>query len=260
MSALTPVKSTRVYAQIVEQIVDLIKSGEFPIGQQLPTERELAKRLGVGRASVREALSALQILGLVETKHGQGTFVCANGASPDLQADASAVLSEESPFTILQARLTIEPSIAGMAARRRSEAALRRLEAILDRVKADLCDVYVFSEGDRDFHLAVAEACGNSVLSATMSGIRELMGQKMWLTLMTHSSFATPGRWQQALDEHRGICEAVRLQDPELAASRMIQHLQRVEQVMIEAELFEKDAAPNSADRVSPQLRGGGVA
>jgi GntR family transcriptional repressor for pyruvate dehydrogenase complex len=248
MNAFTPVRSRRVYTQIVEQIVDLIKGGEFPVGRQLPTERDLARRLGVGRASVREALSALQILGLVETKHGQGTFVCAKEESPVLQTEASWIYSEESPFDIIHARLTIEPSIAALAARRRSETAVKHMEELLERVQADLYGMYVFSEGDRDFHSAIAEATGNSVIAAVMSGIRELMGQKMWRTLMTDTSFATPGRLQQGMGEHREIVEAIRLGNSELAAERMTRHLQRVEQVMAEAELFEKGQGMGAAD------------
>ncbi len=254
MNAFTPVKSRRVYTQIVEQIVDLIKGGEFPVGKQLPTERELARRLGVGRASVREALSALQILGLVETKHGQGTFVRAAVESTRLQSDASWIYNEESPFTILQARLNIEPAIAAMAARQRSEATLQRLEAILERVRTNPYDVHVFTEGDRDFHFAIAEAAGNPVIAAVVSGIRELMGQRMWRTLMTDTIFATPGRLQQGQDEHSWILEAIRLGNPELAAERMTRHLQRVEQVMAEAELFEKDNGTDAANSAAARL------
>jgi GntR family transcriptional repressor for pyruvate dehydrogenase complex len=241
MSAFTPVKPKRVYAQIVEQIIELIKSGEFSAGRQLPTERELSRRLGVGRASVREALSALQILGLVETKHGQGTFVCATQPSPALQSDTSLIYSEESPFAILLARMTIEPPIAAIAATARPDSALHRLENILDRMESQPSDIYVFSSGDRDFHLAIGEATGNSVLGGVMSQVCELMGQRLWLALMTSTSFAVRGRVRQGLDEHRGILEAIKLQDAKLAAERMDKHLHRVEQVMIEAELGDKN-------------------
>lgn len=248
MSAFTPVKPKRVYAQIVEQIIDLIKSGEFPPGTQLPTERDLARRLGVGRASVREALSALQILGLVETKHGQGTFVSATQPSPALQPDTSLIYSEESPFAILHARMAIEPPIAAMAAAQRPDSAVERLESIVDRVESEPGDTYTFSSGDRDFHLAIAEATGNSVLIGAMSGVCELMGQRLWLALMTRTSFAMRGRVQQGLDEHRGILEAIKLRDAKLAAERMDKHLHRVEQVMVEAELSGKNEEATGPD------------
>lgn len=234
----TPVKAKRVYMQIVDQIINLIRRGEFPDGAQLPPERELAEQLGVSRASLREALSALQILGLVETKPGQGTFICAEKIPSLLQFDASWLYEdEESPFTILQARKTVEPHIAALAATQRSEAALKRLEEILDSVEADPSDRNIFTEGDRKFHKAIAEATGNPVLLSMMWIVYELMGQKLWLALMMDSTLATPGRLQEALAEHRRIYEAIKAQDKEAAAARMREHLESVERLMIEAEL-----------------------
>ena len=241
MAVFTPVQSQRTYVQIVNQIIDLIKRGEFPAGAQLPPERELARRLRVGRTTLREALSALQILGLVETKHGQGTFVCAEEVSPLFQFDSSWLCDEEGPFDILQARKALEPSIAAIAARQRSEAALKSIKEIHDWVVSDhspvqvLSDVY--SEGDRKLHLAIAKATGNPVLIHMMTAVHELMGQKLWLTLMRSTAFATPGRWQVSLGEHWGIYEAIRDQDDRLAADRMRAHLESVERTMAEAEL-----------------------
>ncbi len=251
MNAFTPVKHRRVYTQIVEQIVDLIKGGEFPVGTRLPTERELAKRLGSGRASVREALSALQMLGLVDTRHGQGTFVCSTVESDRLQSDASWIYNEESPFVILQARLMLEPVIAAAAAGRCSGEILQRLQAILKRVETDPHNAFVFSEGDRDFHFAIAEGTANSVIVAVAAGMRELLGQRMWRILMTDTVFATPGRLEQGQEEHGRILEAIRQGNPELAAEEMRRHLQRVEQVMAEAELFEKRDGMNSASAIA---------
>ena len=233
----TPIKAKRVYTQIVDQIIDLIRRGEFPDGAQLPPERELAEQLGVSRASLREALSALQILGLVETKPGQGTFICAEKIPSLLQFDASWLYEdEESPFAILQARKTVEPHIAALAARQRSDAALRRLEEILDSVEADLSDRNIFSEGDRKFHKAIAEATGNPVLLSMMWIVYELMGQKLWLALRD-STLTTAGRLQEYAVQHRRIYEAIKAQDEKAAAARMREHLESVERLMIEAEL-----------------------
>jgi DNA-binding FadR family transcriptional regulator len=124
-----------------------------------------------------------------------------------------------------------------MAATQRSEDDVRRLGRILDSVEDRLTEVHLFSEGDRKFHLAIAEATGNSVLVGMMSFVHELMGQGLWLTLMRDTHFATPGRWQQAWQEHRGIHEAIKAGSGQLATDRMRAHLERVEQVMIEADL-----------------------
>lgn len=155
-----------------------------------------------------------------------------------LRFDASWLYEgEESPFAILQARKTVEPPIAALAARQRSDAALKLLEEILNSVEADLSDRNIFSEGDRKFHKAIAEATGNPVLLSMMSVVYELMGQKLWLALIMDSTLATPGRLQEAAVEHRGIYEAIKAQNEKAAAARMREHLESVERLMIEAEL-----------------------
>lgn len=206
--------------------------------------------MAISRASLREALSALQMLGLLETKHGQGTFVSAEKPSPGIRFDASWVYDEESPFTILQARKAVEPEIAALAAVSRADMDLRRLEELHSYVQDDPCDMHRFSHGDRKFHLAIAQASGNSVLIGMMSFVHELMGQELWQRLMTATSFATRGRWQQAQDEHWGLCQAIKARDPQLAASRMKEHLARVEEVMIEADLDGSFRLPNGARRL----------
>ena len=234
----TPIKSQRVYVQIAEQIIDLIKRGEFRLGARLPPERELAQRLQVSRASLREALSALQMMGLVETRSGQGTFVCARDLSPVLQFDTSWLYEdEESPFALLQARKVIEPPIAALAAVLCSDAALRHVKEIQDLVDAKRGDRRVLSDGDRKFHLAIAEATGNAVLIRVMSVIYELMGQRLWLALRD-STLSTRQRLVEYADQHWGIYQALAAHDGPAAAASAREHLESVEQLMIEAELF----------------------
>ncbi len=240
----TPIKTQRVYMHIADQIKDLIRRGVFPEGSQLPPERELAEQLKVSRASLREALSALQILGLVESRPGQGTFICTGASSALLSSDSSWLYHDlESPFTILQARKVTEPSIAALAAQQRSEAALKHLQEILDLVGCYPSDACVFYEGDRKFHLAIAEATENPVLLRMMSIIHDLMGQKLWLTLMMDSVMATPGRWQQAVLEHMNVYKAIEAQDAASAAARMKKHLDMVEKLMVEADLARSHRA-----------------
>ncbi len=242
--SFTPIKSQRAYVQVVDQIVELIKSGEFPAGSQLPVERDLADRLGISRASLREALSALQMLGLVETKHGQGTFVCGDTVAPGSRFDASWLYDEESPFTLLQARKALEPQVASIAALQRVDDDLALLREIQEFMKAKPHDVHRLAQGDRKYHLAIARATANSVLVGLVTLVHELMGQDLWRNMMMTTSFNTPGRWQQAMDEHSRIYAAIEAQEMGLAAEEMTNHLLTVEQVMIEADLArptEKD-------------------
>lgn len=235
----TPIQAQRVYMQIVNQIIDLVRKGEFPDGAQLPPERNLAEQLGVSRASLREALSALQIIGLVKTKPGQGTFICARKVPSLLQLDTSWLYEEEeSPFAILQARKTVEPHIAALAARQRSDAVLKRLGQILDSVEVDLSDRNIFSEGDRKFHKAISEATENPVLMSMMSIVYELMGHRLWLTLVTESFLTHPGWPQKGTAQHRRIYEAIRAQNEKAAAARMREHLESVERMIVEVDPF----------------------
>nr|MBC7243830.1 FadR family transcriptional regulator [Chloroflexota bacterium] len=233
----SPVKTQRVYMHIADQIKALILKGVFPEGSQLPPERELAEQLQVSRASLREALSALQILGLVETRPGQGTFISPGASTALALGNAWPEQDLESPFIILQARKAVEPAIAALAAQQRSEASLGHLQETLNWVGSSPTDAHAFYEGDRKFHLAIAEATENPVLLRMMTIVHELMGQKLWLTLMMGSTLATPGRWRQAVQEHHHIYKSIEAQNAELAATRMKEHLDMVEKFMIEADL-----------------------
>ncbi|MCL4559531.1 MAG: FadR family transcriptional regulator [Chloroflexi bacterium] len=238
---LTPVKQQKVYTQIVDQFLDLIERGEFKPGMQLPAERDLARYLGISRASLREALTVLQLMGLVETLSGQGTFIRSKPISPFFHNPALMNVGE-SPFIILQARKALEPSIAALAATHSREVSSVKLREVLDWIDSDHSAVQVmsdvFSEGDRQFHLEIAHLTDNSVLINMQQMIHYFMGQKLWLTLMRHTSFTTPGRWQEAHDEHHGIFEAIQNHDGQLASSRVRTHLLRVEKIMIQAELI----------------------
>jgi GntR family transcriptional repressor for pyruvate dehydrogenase complex len=206
---------------------------------QLPPERDLARYLGVSRASLREALTVLQMTGMVATLSGQGTFICEKPKTTSVQVTLPD--AGESPFLILQARKIIEPAIAGIAAVQHTEASLKEIEQILNSIEADHAKIQVistvFSEGDRDFHLAIAQSTGNPILISMQEMIYSLTGQKLWLALMRSTSFTTPGRWGAALNEHRGIFEAIKIRDHQLATNRVKAHLSLVEKLMKQAEL-----------------------
>ncbi len=238
---LTPIKQQKVYLQIVDQFIARIESGEFKQGMQLPAERELARILGVSRASLREALTVLQMMGLVDTIAGQGTFITGKAGST-LKGYLNRINMDESPFVIIQARKILEPSIASFAAIRRNETALKRIAEIPEWIDSDHSKVQVlsdvFSEGDREFHLEVAKATENPMLISVQEMFHSLMGQELWLTLMRHTSFSTPGRWEEANREHHSIFDAISQRNARLAARCMRAHLQRVEKIMAEADLF----------------------
>jgi len=246
---ITPIKPKKVYTQIVEKFIDLIEQGIFFPGMQLPSERDLARQFGVSRASLRESLTVMQMMGLVETLSGAGTFIAnepkanpVNYSMPNLG---------ESPFLILQARKVIEPPVTALAAAHRKSTSLQKMTEILASVEAGRSGNHimyeVFSKGDREFHLEVARATGNPILVATQEMIHGLMGQPLWLALIRETSLNTPGRFDEAMKEHHGIFDAIQNKDEQLASIRMKAHLYRVEKVMKDADL-----ANNSQDSNPP--------
>src|SRR5690349_2622791 len=157
---LQAVEPRRLYRQIADQLAELIARGEFPPGTRLPAERELAVSLGVSRTSVREAIISLEMSGLVEVRVGTGIFVTSQIAS----THGSSVDSGPGPFELLDARKLIEGEIAALAASSGTAQDFEALAQSVAKLEA-LTDDFAAREGvDRDFHLRIAKATGNSSL------------------------------------------------------------------------------------------------
>ncbi len=230
---ITPIKARRVYREIVDQLADLITRGEFPPGHQLPSELELVEQLGVSRASVREALVALEIMGLIETQRGQGRFVRSADRGAAFPGQAQTWLAgEESPFSLLQMRKLLEPRVAGLAARVCSEQALARIADVLGLVKSGSEDTKLDSEADRMFHMAVAQATENSVVEAVAEFMCGLMGQKLWRAL-DYTGEGTLARLPFYWAQHRAIYERIKAKDEEGSSREMLAHLEAVETAMM---------------------------
>jgi GntR family transcriptional repressor for pyruvate dehydrogenase complex len=229
---LTPVKQQKVYTQVVGQIIQLINSGELIPGTKLTGERDLARHLGISRGSLREALTALQIMGYVEVKQGQGAYIC-NRMTDSPNGTTSQVLDEESPIKIIEARLAIEPNVAAYAAIRRSKKTLETLEEIINSVHDEVSPDY-YAEKDRLFHFELSIATENPVLIEMQHVIYNLMGQNLWRTLIRNShDFSAQNRWKIGFHEHVDILEAIQKKDPVLASKRVEHHLNKVKTTMI---------------------------
>jgi len=237
---LSPIKQQKVYVRIVDQFIDLINRGEFKPGMQLPPERELAQHLGVSRASLREALTVLDLMGYITTTSGQGTRICEKGISNYFSASSLDNLGE-SPFMILQARKILEPGNAKVVAKKHTPQGIQNLNEILAQIDTDVSEVHVLSdiffEGDRQFHMEIARMTENPLLILMYEILDHQMHEKLWMTLNRYTGFNTPGRWEQASQEHHAIFDAIASGDSQLAARQMHAHLLQVEEVMTRAEL-----------------------
>lgn len=232
-------QQTRIYQNIFNKIQEDIKNGIYQVGSKLPPERDLAQRLGVSRTSVREAIIALEVNGIVEVKLGSGVYVLQ--ASPNRPAPTAVIyaspnihplllphLKEESitPFEVLEARLAIEPHLAELAALHRNE---QQLEAIKEAFLINVRDNLEQSKdhiGDRLFHIRIAEASQNNAFAYFL---KFLLGQhytEMFTRLRSlYTSEDMPFRSQS---EHQEILTAIQKQDGPAAKQAMKNHLQNV--------------------------------
>lgn len=219
----------QIYEQVAERIHASISSGAFPAGSRLPSERELAQRLGVSRPAVREAIGALQNRGLVVTRHGSGTYVTAQGGRVG-EAPALGSQSDFSPQSILEMRLLIEPAMARRAARRgkrdaAAEEYLRRMAEVRDL--RDPQQQALWSECDRLFHRQIALMSGDALVAKIADEVARSMDQPLWRRLC-HDGIYDPERIPLYVAEHRLIYEAIITGDEEAAAFLVERHLQRV--------------------------------
>jgi DNA-binding FadR family transcriptional regulator len=224
---LQAVESSRLYRQIAEQLRGLITGGEFEAGTRLPAERDLAKQLGVSRPSVREALIALEVEGWVEVRTGSGIYVQPprqrNGARAGNNGhDGSA---EWGPLKVMQARELVESEVAALAARNARKANFAAMASALQQMREDAAAGIEPRAGDEAFHTAIAEACGNEVLSDTVRSYWSARHGPLFSRLGDY--FENPTSWSAALVEHAAVLEAIRARDAQAARDAMQQHLKK---------------------------------
>ncbi len=227
-SSLSTFRPLQRYEQIAERLAADIRSGLLAPGERLPSERELARALEVSRASVREALAALQLRGVVETRPGAGTFVT---AEPPL---SDAPQHDASPSAVLEARAQLEPAIARLAAARaQPDAAVENLLTAMEAATNpdDPAARATWNASDRLFHRQLAAMTGNPVLLAFADHVAALMDEPLWQRLRD-DSIATPGRTRIHVAEHRMIYEAIVEGNAEAAAFYSAQHINRVRTYM----------------------------
>jgi GntR family transcriptional repressor for pyruvate dehydrogenase complex len=216
---LHAIEPRRLYRQIADQLRALIAAGEFALGSRLPPERDLAVQLGVSRPSVREALIALEVEGLVEVRMGSGIYVTAQEPA----AAPRRVDTVLGPFDIIRARQLIEAELAALAARHKTAGTLKRLRAAVKRMEDDIARNVMPIRGDRDFHVALAEASDNAALVRVVTELFDERNNPLFEQLGRH--FENARSWRQAVTEHRAVVKAVAAGDVAAARAAMRTHL-----------------------------------
>lgn len=230
---IQPVRPTKVSAQVAEQIIRLIKEGVFKVGERLPSEKELAELMGVSRASVREALAALEAVGIVEAKVGRGNFVRRSPVGEE-EAEPLVVLeSEAGCLEIMEARGAFDPVVASLAARYATKEDVTKLrsiyEAMLSLARAN--DFERYFSLDKEFHCALAEATHNRLIIAVMRLLVETMDQKVYREFAHNFYMNTPKELERVAEIHGKVLEAIAAGDPRAAARRMRNHWERMRKV-----------------------------
>jgi len=210
-----PIEPRRLYRQIADQIRLLIQAGEFPIGARLPPERDLALKLGVSRPSIREALIALEVEGWVEVRMGSGIYVRSSDAADSVVA--------ESPLETIRARQLLEGELAAQAAELAQPAQVAGLREALTAMQDEAAAGQVPIQGDRLFHLRIAEIVNNSVL---LRVVGELFDERHNpLSVKLGDYFENPSSWKAAILEHGRVVDAIAAGDAIGARDAMRHHL-----------------------------------
>lgn len=224
------IKVQRLYLQVAQQLQALVADGAIARGSRLPSERDLAAQFGVSRPTIREAMIALEIAGVVEVRSGSGVYVRGTDDAPGTLPEAAG----PGPFEILEARKLIEGETCALAAARISDAQLLRLQALLDDMREENRRETITEQADEKFHCLIAEAAGNSALTATITWLWQLRNESE-ISTRFHQRVREEGS-RPIVADHQAIVEALEKRDPDAARAAMTRHLERVIATLLEDE------------------------
>ena len=223
--ASAPPKKHRNLAQgVVAHITDSIKDGALDPGDKLPTESEFMRMLGVSRTVVREAISRMQAAGLVETRHGIGTFVL-EPAPARAGIDPNTVITMRDVLAILELRISLEVEAAGLAASRRSGPQLQQLGALLDTFEACARNGSETVGPDVQFHLLIAQASGNRYFHDILGHLGANIIPRSRVNSARLTQDEPSAYMERVIHEHQAIFNSIARQDPESARAAMRTHL-----------------------------------
>jgi len=226
------IKPRKIYEEVAEAILDMIKKGDIKPGEKLDSVQQLAENFQVGRAAIREALSALRAMGLVEMKQGEGTFVKEfDPMTFTLPLSTAALMSMKDLEHLLEVRKILEVGAAFAAANKRTEQDINAMQFALNEMKSNLENEELGEKADWLFHIAVAAASQNPILISLMNNVSGMMVEAMRETrkIWLYSQQTTAERLYK---EHEEIFYAIKEKDPNKAQNLMLKHITNVENVL----------------------------
>lgn len=237
--------NVKLYRRIADSVADAIEAGQYKLGDRLPTERELAEQFGVSRPTLREAMIALEMLGMIEARHGLGIYVTSN-ARPS--APTNEIDFEIGAFELIEARRLFEGEAAALAATSIDDAQLAQLETLMVRMHEE--EEIRGEDADREFHMIIARATGNGAIIATIENLWDWRNRSpLARNILTR---ARGMGLEPRINEHRRLFDALKARDPHAARQAMRDHLERVIEHLLhatETEAVQKAQQETSARR-----------
>jgi DNA-binding FadR family transcriptional regulator len=223
--------SHRRYLAVADGILAAVGAGHLSPGDRLPNERELARICDTSRTTVRDALLALELFGVVEVRPGSGCYI-SSLTSP--RRKSSSVMMDAVPRELIEARIHVEPQVARICAGNVPPGEIRRLRRLIDDCEAEgerapIDDLGTFLTMSHDFHSELARSCGNSILADLTKQLVDVTAHPLW-QVVNAMHVRDPANRAGQIAEHRAILDAVERADGELAAAMMHDHLARLEQ------------------------------
>jgi GntR family transcriptional regulator, transcriptional repressor for pyruvate dehydrogenase complex len=226
---VTAIPRTTITEAAFEQLIANVVNGVWAAGDRLPPERDLCQQFGIARTSLREALKAMELVGMVDSRVGDGTFVCARSeflSRPLLWAFTGTDHTELQD--IMEARTIIEENLAGLAAERASKDEVAQIGVAIQQMRDSIAENSSILDADMSFHLAIANAAHNEVLKNAVQLLRNVTRQWLYYKVLI------PNVAPVVLSRHKAIYRAIAARKPSAARSAMRKHLEETMQLVIQ--------------------------
>ncbi|MFC0205798.1 FadR/GntR family transcriptional regulator [Novosphingobium soli] len=243
--ALLGPDENRLYKNIARTLIEELQSGTYGVGDKMPAERDLALRMGVSRPVIREAMLALEVLGLIEVRIGAGTFVVR------LPGESDAPRFSVSPFELLEARLVFEGEAAALAAVQITDDEIAQLEDLVAAIQSQNESQKAEENADMAFHMTIARATRNAAIERTIEDLWRQRWESPECRLLLEQ--ARTAHVLPVIEEHTAVVEALRTRDPVRARTAMRSHMEAVIQHLLFA--VEEKAIAEARNSVAATRR-----
>jgi len=227
------VRPRKVSTIAAQQLIEAIKNGSFPVGSKLPSEFELADQMGVSRPSIREALSALQAVGLIASRAGSGNYVLRIPSADEEQDAPHLIENEVGCLEVMEARSILEPPVAAYVAGKHPPDEIASLRDILVQMReeAEKGDFAPYFEADKAFHRGLVDAAHNHLITEAVIPLVDTMDQRVYREFTHHYYLKNVADLEQVVDVHCDILDAIAEGNPQLAAAKVDEHWRRMMEI-----------------------------